>query len=351
MTGPATFKQHYFYIKRAADLFKVPATLDLTTSIIKLAYPNTHQAGLLLPQFSKVQADNKRIYNAFFEQMSDRFAGWRPYTPISIDLLGDKLALKKRLLVEGCLAPHYSETLDTELTGFIIKPRSSSFSQNIFGPFSSKEELVFELEKNYFIEQFIPGEIVKIWYLNAQPSCIELADMPAIVGDGNKSIRALVIELLNQQINPQAALFKSSLINRQEQPKEIDQTTFIMLAKLKQMLAFQGCHLDAVPLRNQRLLLDFRYMHVFPRGNAAYCLAHCERDFSALDTQLQKIGHTIQTILNEAHCPFLIYTVDAILDNNGQLWVLETNTNPMMHPFVYEDLVRHLVHQNQHIQP
>ena len=54
MTGAASFKQHYYYLKCAADFFDISAVLDLSTSVIQLHCP--HGIDTLFPQFSRTNA-------------------------------------------------------------------------------------------------------------------------------------------------------------------------------------------------------------------------------------------------------------------------------------------------------
>lgn len=348
MTGSSSFQDHYFFLKNAADLFDLPATLDLTTSIVKLGYPNTQLADALFPQFSKRNENNQRIYNAFFEKYSDRFAGWRPYTPIYLDALKDKLTFKIRLIEEGCLVPDFREDQTQELLPVIVKAKQSAFSQDIHGPFHSTQNVKTPLAKGHFFEQFIAGDIVKIWYVNAKPSCIEIADMPSIIGNGNSTCQLLIHDALDMQhfVSPEKLLLKRLLqgetISKNENSIEKAQQA---LNNLGQMLAFQGLRFDTILSVDQTALIDFRYVHPFPRNNRIHCLDRCAKDFSSMTPQLTTIGQTMQRLLSEVSCDFLVYTVDSILDQKQQLWVLEANSNPMIHPFVYEDMVRFLVNK------
>ena len=344
MEGAPAFKQHYFYLKCAADRFAVPATLDITTSIVKLSYPD-NTAHLLYPQFSKTRDTGSRFYHALLEKESDRFAGWRPYLPIFIDGFNDKLYFKQYLLAAGCLTPDYSESTTADLVGVIIKNRQSAFSENIKGPFAAASECPLHPEQGEYYEQFIAGEIVKIWYGNAKPICIELASMPAVLGDGQQSIGELIIALSASKgyENPQDRLLKQ-LIRDQAAYKDDPryEGARVTLNRIQQVLLYSGYTLDDVLDKQQRQIIDFRYVHRFPRNNAVHWLDRCELDVTPYRDQLEYTGAVIATLLEQPSCSLLFYTVDAILDDSQQLWILEANSNPMMHPFVYEDMLHYL---------
>lgn len=345
MIGGGTFKQHYYYLKCAADRFRIPATVDMTTSIVKLSYPNTNAADALFPMFSKFNSDKQRIYNGIFETATDRFAGWKPM-PVDVKGLNDKLELKQRLSMLNCLVPDYRESNNKPLTNVIVKQRISAFSQHIKGPFQSSQDYTLDTGQGEYFEQFVPGNIVKIWYVNNKPSCIDVAKMPTVEGDDSRRLRELLTGLINERENvgPEQERLKTVLLS--DDPTGFDHAykkALLYKADIQQLLAFQGYDLNSVLASNQTALAEFRYIHSFPRDNAVHWLGRCEQDFSALEAQLNHIGQSVYTLLLEESCPLLIYTVDAILDRKSQLWVLEANANPMMHPFAYEDLLYYLV--------
>ena len=345
MTGLPTFQQHYFHLKNAADTFDIPATLDLTTSIVKLSYPNTNLANALIPMFSKLNADKNRYYDGLFEQESDRFAGWKPYLPSPIETFKDKVLFKKRLLQAGCLVPDYSESAKLSLSDVIIKTRTSSFSRGIKGPFRDTSQLTLNTDYGEYFEQFIPGEIAKVWYINAKPICIELSSMPSVTGDGKQTIRELIIALLQSKMvkNIEGLLLQQVLQTRNffDDKPEYQQAR-LTLSHLQQALEFYELELDHVLEPKRKQLIEFRYLHPFVHDNTTYWLNHCGRDFSQHQKQLTHIGKVIETMLRETGCDLLFYTIDGIVDDQGRLWILEANSNPMMHPFVYQDMVRYL---------
>ena len=343
MTGAASFKQHYYYLTRAADSFDISAVLDLSTSVIQLHCPRGIDT--LFPQFSRTDAEGSLFYSALFKKISDRFAGWRPYPSINIDLFKDKLAFKKRLVDERFLTPRFSEFANADLVNVIIKRRCSAFSQGIKGPFLSTDNHPLQPELGEYYEQFIPGDIVKIWYMNEKSICMELASMPYVVGDGQRPIGDLLIALSDSKgyENPEDALLKQVIA--EEKCFENDpryREALSTLNNIRQVLAFYGLTIDDVLDADQRQIIEFRYVHRFPRNNATHWLDRCEWDINPYRDQLYYLGKLMSAALLEESCDLLFYTVDAILDDKKQLWVLEANSNPMMHPFIYEDMVGYL---------
>ena len=40
-----------------------------------------------------------------------------------------------------------------------------------------------------------------------------------------------------------------------------------------------------------------------------------------------------------------VYSIDAIIDTDQRLWILEMNCNPHIHPFLYEPMVTDMLNQ------
>ena len=166
--------------------------------------------------------------------------------------------------------------------------------------------------------------------------------MPYVVGDGQRDIGALLIALSASKgyENPEDALLKQVI--RDEQAFKYDvryQEALTTLHNIQQVLAFYGKTIHDVLDNDQRQFFEFRYFHRFPRNNVVYWLDRCDWDVGPYRDQLQHVGKVINVILSEESCDLLFYTVDAILDSKEQLWILEANSNPMIHPFLYEDMM------------
>lgn len=342
-TGVTTFKQHYFFLKEAGDAFNIPITLDLTTTLAKLSY-GQDQAGVLYPQFIKSDANGIPFYQGVFDGISDRFAGWRPYSPTAIESLNDKIAFKKRLQDAGCLVPQASQDTSAVMKDIIVKRKKSAFSLGIKGPFLSSCDHSLNLAEGEFYEQFITGEIAKIWYCNQKPICMELAKMPEVIGDGRQNIRELIFSLLQSKgyETPADTLLKQVLFDvtgsLSKDPKY--QKSIATLKNIEQVLTYYGKDLSTVLALGQQQCIEFRYFHGFLRNNHVHWLDRCERNMESYLQQLSTIGLAVYDMIQQSGCGLLFYTVDAIVDNESRCWVLEANSNPMMHPFVYEDMVQ-----------
>jgi D-alanine-D-alanine ligase-like ATP-grasp enzyme len=54
-----------------------------------------------------------------------------------------------------------------------------------------------------------------------------------------------------------------------------------------------------------------------------------------LGEELRTVGKVLWQTIPEELRQGVLFTVDAVLDDQGQLWLLETNSNPAVHPDVY----------------
>ena len=69
-----------------------------------------------------------------------------------------------------------------------------------------------------------------------------------------------------------------------------------------------------------------------------------------MKNQLKVIGQVLWNKAQEEIAGPLAYTVDAILDDNGQLWILEVNSNPFIHPDLYPIMVKTIAKQRKNVR-
>jgi hypothetical protein len=63
-----------------------------------------------------------------------------------------------------------------------------------------------------------------------------------------------------------------------------------------------------------------------------------EQDFD-LQPVLNRLGLCLWNMLSTEVSDYLAYTVDAIWDERDRLWILEVNTNPFVHPWLYAPII------------
>jgi hypothetical protein len=166
-----------------------------------------------------------------------------------------------------------------------------------------------EIPDGHFWEQLVHGRVVKAWYWNGELAVVEAVRMPTITGDGQRT----VAELALQALGPVAAA--SPL------PAEF--------------LALQGMTLTSVPASGRTIQLEYRYISPFnPSNHADQNVRHAIRG-TAVEEQLVHAGHVNLQALPPAERDDIAFSLDAVLDAQDRLWLLEVNCNPLLHPAFY----------------
>ena len=297
---------HFKSLKQAwrdASLF-----LDIQNFIVHIEHKKKHYT--LLPQFITV-FHNQKMQVMEFDDDIQRFIGWRPYTFRSAPLLTDKLAFKAWLNTQPFSVPQYSRDPSTH-QNVILKNSLSSYSNLIRGPYRTASDCPFQLEKGDYFESYIEGTITKTWFWNDTPICIEKQPMPMMTGDGHATIKTLVERHL-------------SLWN-----------TTPGWEKIKTVLNYYGKELSTVLKAGEKQCIDFRYASQLRRPNDTLTVLCKNLENMELINELNKIGSVLwQNIISKHHTE-LLYSVDGILTNDDQLWILEANANPVVHPLTYD---------------
>lgn len=301
---------HFKALKEAFENIPLAISLDCNTFVVSIKSKN--KIFRLIPTFTHIK-DGLLQYTAEFSPNIIRFVGWRPYPSVTVKPLVDKITTKELLSKHDILLPRWSMG-DDEFSSVIVKRRKSSFADGIHGPYHDTQEyeLIDALEE--YFEEFIEGEIVKVWYYNENPAYIELQEMPTLIGDGKHTIDDLI------QIR--AAIYCM-------EPK-YDQ--------INEVLRFHDKNYDTILDPYEELMIDFRYASVMSLPDAIdeYPLPADDRENDELQFQLAKIGKAAYSIIQPEVEHDLVYTVDGILTDNNELYTLEINVNPEVHPYMYK---------------
>jgi hypothetical protein len=305
--------KHFFHVQSALDKVNSDAYLNTKTFFLELQLSD--KSITLYPQFTYktetgTQYSDQCDYNRFA-----CFNGWRPYRPRSVAKFTDKLLFKQLIVDQGVNAPDYTCEYKKGFPAAIVKNKVSSFSDSIKGPY--KDTSCYEINKDLgqYFEQFIIGDIVKIWYLKDQPIVFEKFPMPFVIGDGRSTLE----ELIKKKMGEVA-------------PKKLVDIS-------ESMLRFSGYQLSDVLAVGEKQIVDFKYVTSL-RDIEDIEVADIQD--SELLKQLETIGKVVWSIAQQDTQGMLIYTVDAILDSSQTLWVLEANSNPIVHPCCYGALVSSL---------
>lgn len=294
------------------------AELSLDAGTFHLRVSRRQQTAHLIPRFI-VETNAGLAYTTHFPD-DGGFVGWLPYEVKRWPIATDKLAFKHYCKQVGLPVPAHWHAGAAQGSDFIVKGQQGSFGQNIRGPFraGSLEAQSVSLAQNEYCEQFIVGESVKLWYWSGRPAVMERLAAPFIVGDGVRSLREI------------GATVRGSF----DEVQTIDE-------RASDMLAWQQMTPDSIPAAGQRIQLEFKYATRFD------ALTVVNRNVistvsGAHSAQLNQIGNSLLKGIPPETREHTIFTVDAMLDTQDQLWLLEMNSHPMVHPdsypFMLDDL-------------
>jgi hypothetical protein len=268
----------------------------------------------LFPQFGLFRPTGGVGYAQAPVESAQFFVGWRPYVNRVWPLSFDKRAFKAFCSANGVAVPRLwtrPEDVDADV---LIKRAVSSFSEGICGPYAPAvlRSSGRVLARGEFFEEFILGDIVKVWYWNATPVCLEVLPMPTVTGDGVRTLRQLINRIKIPHID----------CDWQECQAIVD---------------YQGLSVDAIVPGGQEVLVDFRYRSIlhpvltdFPNTNVL-----AKFTGTPVMEQLGRSGEVFWQGIPEGVRQNTLFTVDGILDRNGTIRFCEINSNPAVHPDVY----------------
>jgi hypothetical protein len=317
------FLDHVKWLRRAAAAAGAEFILAGDSLQVLLRHGSRHWA--LAPQFL-TSLNGVDQYTAELHDETEMFAGWLPYRGKRWPLSDDKLAFKRFAAAAGLLVPNsYTEPAGAS-GGLIIKRIASSFGRDLQGPFRSSAERPLDHAQAEYYEQFLRGDLLKLWFWNGSPICAEHDQMSFVEGDGVSSIRALVERQLSYRSRPLSTQRRAELL----------QTCATLLQYLE-------VGWETVPARGERQLVDFRYTSPLrhPAGRQVLDLTS-PREPGWLP-MARRAGQRLFAGIPEAVRDTTIFTADAILDESGQVWFLEMNSNPVVHPLLYPHIVESLL--------
>lgn len=269
----------------------------------------------LHPRFA-IRANGRLAYTHRPE--SGGFVGWLPYELKQWDVATDKLLFKARCVEMDIPTPTWG---DRPLAGVdcLVKARRGSFGRGISGPFRANDpEVPQVLDSGCFFEAFKFGRAAKAWYWRDTVLAVEVLEPPFVVGDGTRSIQALLAQARGSFDRSYDAQGASS------------------------MLAWQGLTAGDVPKAGRKVWLGFKYVTDYD------AVVLNDRDVLptvplAVTEQFTRAGANWQAMIPIQHAASSVYTVDAVIDAAGTAWFLEMNCHPMVHPKVYATMLTDLL--------
>jgi hypothetical protein len=301
---------HLSTVQQCLRKYRAEATVNMADLVMQVHARNRHYS--FYPQLLG-RTNGQLRYTTQFDEGTIGFKGWLPYTIKRWPISSSKLAFKDFCRRNGLRTPAMWRSSVPEMRDFVVKKENSSFGQALRGPFASHDpkDPVQAIDESGYYEAFIRGRIVKAMYWEGRLACVEILDMPTVKGDGSSSVRQLITRRFFATAPAEEWLIFGGVV------------------------AYEGMTLDSIPAAGESVLIDFRYgsnTHPVSYTNTNACK---EIAGSALMAQLVACGPVLWQGIPETVRPATLFSVDAIVDEREQLWLLEMNSNPVCHPDVY----------------
>ena len=294
-------------LERGAQMRIAPETYEMSLQL-------GERKVVLFPRF--VTEEQGRIVYQRDMSADGNFIGWMPYIVKSWALSNDKRNFKDYAVANGLRVTASWFDGPTLAPDYIVKPAVGSFGEGIRGPFGPLAPLdpTVALAEGEFFEQFIRGRSAKAWFWNGQPVALEVLSPPTIAGDGRRSLREIAAQ---PRGNFDVAL-------------KLDDSV--------QILAWQGVDLDSVLPSGTEVVLDYRYMTPYDRVTVANrnVWSSVAPEIAA---QFSYAGQLLYRGIDAAVQRNSVFTLDAVIDAEDRVWLLEMNSHPMIHPSVYPHML------------
>ena len=312
----STFLAHSEAVRRAA------AGCDAETLVRISDYSlGIHKEGREVrwqPKFI-ARMQGKLVYVAMQVPGTVGFAGWSPYPIRQWPAATSKSAFKRLAIAQGIATPAACFDPQRIQGPFLIKHTASSFGEGMRGPFSAydAENPAHQLDEGEYYENFIVGLIAKAWCWGGECFALHLDPPISVVGNGEVNVRELV----------------RALPDRQQEPHD-----WGLIQRMAHICGVPS--LDAVLPAGKEVLVEYRYGSRYAvEGNDNPNVLGRLRD----QRVVQQFAHAARafaaSIPREAGIGPSYYTLDAMVDSAGDVFFLEMNCNPLVHPDLYAPML------------
>jgi hypothetical protein len=308
---------HVKSIAACLPQFGATASMNLETLGLEISARNRYYQ--FRPQFI-VRKGDRTQYSPHPSSDATGFIGWLPYFNKRWGFATDKLDFKGFCASNGLTTPAYWQSAQGGLHDVLIKHRKSSFGVGIRGPYRTIDpaQPAHCLEEGEYYENFVPGRIAKVWYWNAKAVALEVHAMPRTSGNGKATLRELVEPEL------------------QGLPQSPDRRV------LQDVAAYQDLTLNSVISKGQQVLIDFKYGSPLTLTKGGHRNIIEQYEGTKIGQQLAANGRVFWQAVPEAIRENTLFTVDAIIDDEERVWLLEANCNPTGHPDIYPAVLESL---------
>lgn len=239
------------------------------------------------------------------------FAGWLPYRSIQWPLSSDKRAFDSFARRSGLRRPVVWPEGEEARDWYLVKGARGSFGNEVSGPFAPGSTASQPIPgADTFRESYIPGRALKVWFWGAQPFFAHLQERPEVLGDGVRTVRALL---------------PATDVERSE-----DEATLLSC------LAFQGVGPDTVMPIGKKVWIDFRYgRRTAPQRHTTLSDDALPALRASARSEIDRLGAALWAELEPLFGVPVLCSADGVLDADHQVWWLEANSNPALPPEGY----------------
>jgi hypothetical protein len=250
------------------------------------------------------------------------FAGWLPYAGRRWPEGAGKAAFKRHADACGLATP--AACTDPAKVGgpFLVKRSDGSFGRGQRGPFLAwrPDDPDQQLAPGEYYENFIPGLIAKAWCWADRCVALELQAPPVVTGDGRQAFRELAAAAAGAPADERLVQWLA---------------TFFGLASPDDVLPEGRQALAHYVYGSSAALRSASAANMLEPATASGLTPQFERAAALCAPSITRAGHP----------PATLYTLDAVVDEEGTAWFLEMNCNPLVHPDAYAAIVASTLHE------
>lgn len=239
------------------------------------------------------------------------FVGWVPKPGRGWTESSDKQAFKAFARSHGLRTPLSGGPGTLPMCDYLVKKASSTLGRDLHGPFPAAHRI--DIPEGTYWEQFVLGRVLKAWYWNGELAVAEAVKMPAVTGDGKRTVAELALNALG----PVAAAHPL--------PAEF--------------LELQGATLASVPEPGRQIQLEYRYLSPFNPSNHVDQNIRAAIRGTAIEHDLVHAGRTCLKAVPQDRREDIAFSLDGVVDGQDRVWFLEVNCNPLLHPAFYETML------------
>ncbi len=324
MSYIAVTLNHARAIQAWAQSNNAEAHLDMKTFELEVRARNRYFT--LFPQFL-ARVNGRFSHASTLSNEASGFIGWLPYRPLQWSLSDDKLVFKHFAADHGLPTPSMWESAEKAEADYVVKRSIGSFGYELYGPYRANESPPVQVSPSgrgtLYAEQFIVGRNLKVWFWGGQAFYAHLHPYPSIVGDAVSTVSTLIKQRL--------ATMGLSL----------DESPDMMV--MRAALAYQKIRLEDVLPEGSTAWMDYRYGRRYAiEALTAKTDNALPQMTDSVHAQLAKTGGALAEELKKQFSAPVLYSLDGVIDANGEVWWLEMNSNPILPPDGYSSILNTL---------